>query len=117
MDQKNFRTTNPALNAEAFQTEPVQTPGDVMTVGGTVDKTAMLVVLALASAYVVWHRFMTTQTWQSIGVWMTTGLIGGFVLALITHFNKKAAPVTAPLYAIAEGLALGGISALYTAPH
>ncbi len=41
------------------------------------------------------------------------GLIGGFVLALVTIFKKEWAPVTAPLYALVEGLFLGAISALY----
>ena len=30
---------------------------------------------------------------------------------MITIFNKKAAPITVPLYCLAEGLVLGGISA------
>jgi len=37
-------------------------------------------------------------------------VIGGFVLALVTVFKKEWSPVTAPLYALLEGLALGGIS-------
>jgi len=35
---------------------------------------------------------------------------GGFVLGLITIFVKTAAPVTAPLYALVEGLLIGCIS-------
>ena len=36
----------------------------------------------------------------------------GFVFAFITIFKKEWAPVTAPIYALCEGLALGGISAV-----
>ena len=39
--------------------------------------------------------------------------LAGFITAIITIFNKKIAPITAPLYAIFEGLALGGISFTY----
>jgi uncharacterized YccA/Bax inhibitor family protein len=39
------------------------------------------------------------------------GVIGGFIVALITIFNKQWAVVTARLYSVLEGLALGGISA------
>ena len=41
------------------------------------------------------------------------GALAGFITAIITIFNKKSAPITAPLYAIFEGLALGGISFMY----
>ncbi|MCH2586429.1 MAG: Bax inhibitor-1/YccA family protein, partial [Planctomycetes bacterium] len=37
--------------------------------------------------------------------------IGGLALALITMFAPKAAPFTSPLYALAEGLFLGALSA------
>ena len=44
---------------------------------------------------------------------MLIGGIGGFVLALVTIFKKQWAGVTAPLYALAEGALLGGISAMF----
>jgi uncharacterized YccA/Bax inhibitor family protein len=45
------------------------------------------------------------------------GLVGGFVLALVTVFKKSWAKVTAPLYAACEGLVLGGVSAIYEARY
>jgi uncharacterized YccA/Bax inhibitor family protein len=39
------------------------------------------------------------------------GLIGGLVVALVTIFKQTWAPVTAPIYALLEGLVIGGISA------
>lgn len=41
------------------------------------------------------------------------GAIGGFVLALICVFKKTTAPFIAPMYALAEGLFLGGVSAFF----
>ena len=38
---------------------------------------------------------------------------GGLIFAMITVFKKTWAPITAPIYAILEGLALGSISAMY----
>ena len=35
------------------------------------------------------------------------GLIGGFVLTLVTIFKKEWSPITVPIYAILEGLAPG----------
>ena len=43
-----------------------------------------------------------------------TGFIGGLVLALVTMFKKEWSPVSAPLYAAFQGLALGGISVQYS---
>ena len=47
--------------------------------------------------------------------WMIGGMIGGLVFGLATAFKPTWAPVTAPLYALAEGLFLGGLSAMYEA--
>jgi len=44
---------------------------------------------------------------------MIGGLFGGFVVALATIFKPNWAPLTAPIYALLEGLALGGISAMF----
>jgi uncharacterized YccA/Bax inhibitor family protein len=43
---------------------------------------------------------------------MLAGVIGGFLCAMVTVFKKEWSAVTAPLYALLEGLALGGISAV-----
>lgn len=44
---------------------------------------------------------------------MWVGLLGGFVTAMVVIFNKRSSPFLAPVYAGFEGLALGGVSALY----
>jgi uncharacterized YccA/Bax inhibitor family protein len=44
---------------------------------------------------------------------MMLGLFGGFIFALITIFKSSWAMVTAPVYALCEGLFLGGISAIF----
>ena len=49
--------------------------------------------------------------------WLGIGGIAGFVVALVTVFKKNWAAVTGPLYAAAEGLFLGGFSALMEAQY
>jgi uncharacterized YccA/Bax inhibitor family protein len=39
------------------------------------------------------------------------GAFGGFIAALVTIFKKEWSPVTAPIYALLEGLFLGALSA------
>ena len=42
---------------------------------------------------------------------------GGFIVALVTIFKQTWSPVTAPLYALLEGLVIGGVSALLEAQY
>ena len=44
---------------------------------------------------------------------MLGGAIGGLVLALVTVFKKTWAPITAPLYAVVEGVFIGALSAIF----
>ncbi len=102
-----MRTANPALNAKTFDVAREGT--QVMTVQGTVSRTAMLLALLFASTMLTWNPAAPQQSTQ----WILIGAIAGFIVALITIFNKKAAPFTAPLYAVCEGVFLGAISSLF----
>lgn len=104
-----FKTSNPALNAKTFQ-GPVAAAGEAMTLQGTVNKTGFLLFCVSATAAWTWW-LANSQSPAAAMPWMIGGLIAGLVLAIVTIFKKEWSPITAPLYALAEGLALGGISA------
>lgn len=106
---------NPLMNDKAFQRagQLVQTSGDVMTLEGTINKTAFLLLLVAAGATWVWTRYFQTLDPATIMPYMIGGLIVGLVAALVTIFLPAWARISAPVYAAAEGLALGGISAFY----
>ena len=115
-----LKTSNPALGDQTFQrlsqAQYGGYPGErtaSMTLNGTVNKTGILLVLAIASAGWTWYLFNQSLNTADVMPWMMGGLIGGFIFALITIFKKEWAPVTAPAYALLEGLALGGISASF----
>jgi len=119
-----MRTGNPTLNAKTFtgldrdQGLPLaQSPAELMTLRGTVVKSFVLLGLVIACAAWPWYLYFSTNNPVAVLPFMIGGVIGGLILALVTCFNKKAAPITAPLYAAAEGLALGGISAYYEAQY
>jgi uncharacterized YccA/Bax inhibitor family protein len=40
------------------------------------------------------------------------GAFGGFIAAMVTIFKKEWSPITAPIYALLEGLFLGSLSAM-----
>jgi len=106
-----MRTANPALSDQVFRGQPAAF-GDAMTLNGTVNKTGVLLLCAVATAAWTWHLFEQTHSAASVTPWIMIGTIGGFILAMVTVFKKEWAGATAPAYALLEGLALGGISAV-----
>jgi uncharacterized YccA/Bax inhibitor family protein len=107
----DMKSGNPALTATTFDGLPAS--DNPMTLSGTINKTAMLLALVVAGAGWVWNLYFTSQQAGDILPYLLVGSLGGLVVALVTIFNKSVAPYTAPVYAVLEGLAVGGISALY----
>jgi uncharacterized YccA/Bax inhibitor family protein len=101
-----LRSGNPTLNANTFSGFDLTT-GGTMTIMGTVNKTAFSLLLLMTTALFTWE--MPVGDPRSSGL-MIFGMLGGFVLALITIFNHQWAKFTVPAYALLQGLALGGIS-------
>ena len=119
-----MRSGNPVLKDDTFldlgSGTVVRGDAGTMTLNGTVNKTAFLLVLTLAGALFSWSQFSAAMAAGNPGAIMPYvwgGAIGGFIVALITVFKKTWSPVTAPLYAGLEGLFLGGISAFFEARH
>ena len=114
-----MKTSNPTLGNKTFQNLPGSGYGglidaaDRMSLSGTVNKTGILLLCAMASAAWVWRAFMESRDLADVGPWLTLGALGGFVVAMVTVFKKEWAPVTSPLYALLEGLVLGGVSAVF----
>ena len=104
----SYRTSNPALNSNTFK-NPVDNNSlfldKTMTIQGTVDKTAIALVLLIISAYYTFSSGMESM--------ILIGFIGGFITALITIVKKQWSSFTVPIYAIFEGLALGSLSYIY----
>jgi uncharacterized YccA/Bax inhibitor family protein len=76
-----------------------------------VNKTALLLICALATSGWTWHLFMQSRSFSDVAPLMMVGLFGGLIVGLVTSFKKEWSPVTAPIYALLEGLVLGGLSA------
>lgn len=120
-----MRSGNPALNAKIFDREQSYGAGEAMTLQGTVNKTIVLLALLVISASWVWGKVMqpasafegmetaARQMPSSVGGLMMVGLFGGLITGFVTIFNKKIAGITAPIYALFEGLMLGGLSAMF----
>jgi len=120
-----MRTANPALNAKVFSDARSLDAGSAMTLQGTVNKTFVLLGLLVLSASWVWGKVMQPVPVLEgiegvagsippvVGPLMMLGVFGGMIVGFVTIFKKKWAPVTAPIYALCEGLFIGGISAIF----
>jgi len=100
-----MRSGNPALNSKTFASTRNTFAEQPMTIDGTVNKTALSLLLLMTSAIYTWNNpELSLMLFLPI-------VISTFILLLITIFNKKAAPYTVPIYCLLEGGLLGGISA------
>lgn len=78
-----------------------------MTLQGAVNKTGILLLLCIGSAAFGWtHPELRMPL-------VTVGFLGGFIVCLVGMFKPATTPITAPLYAVLEGLALGCISQIF----
>lgn len=99
-----IKSGNPALSKKSFENLK-STSNEVMTLDGAVNKTAISMGILLFAAYYTYSN--------AIMDYVLIGSIGGLVVAIVTIFKKEWSPITVPIYAVLEGLALGGISKMY----
>jgi uncharacterized YccA/Bax inhibitor family protein len=108
-----FKSGNPALKQSTFEgLERVGDETDVMTIQGTVNKTVFLLLMVFLPAMFIWHMFAVAHDVQNIMPYFWVGLIGSLLSGFVLAFHKQWAPYLAVVYALCEGLVLGGFSAL-----
>jgi len=113
-----MRSANPSLTQGTFSNmRTLASAGNVMTIGGTALKTFILLLCVIATSTFTWTLFLQTGNPASVTPWLFLGAIGGLIAALTTIFKKEWAPVTAPIYALLQGLFIGGISAVFEAQY
>ncbi len=94
-----------------------------MTVAGTINRAIAMVALVIIAAAWVWSRYTMAlpggaeAAAGAISGYLIGGIIAGLALALATAFKPTWARFTAPAYALAEGLFIGGISAIFNARY
>src|SRR5262245_20983110 len=108
-----FRTGNPTLKDTTFTRASTLSDG-VMTLQGTVNKTGILLMILLATAAVSWRIAPGAGLLMPF---MLGGAISGLILSIATVVRPAWSPLTAPLYAAAEGLFLGSVSLIFNARY
>ncbi len=107
--------SNPVFNENMVEQTRVL-EGEPMTINGAINKTFMLFVCLVAAACYTWFLAFNGFT-DKAGMLTFGGAIAGLILALIIIFSRKAMHVLTPLYAVAEGFFIGGVSAVYAAQY
>ena len=77
----SYRSGNPALTKNTFKGSNVKHLDNVMTLDGTVNKTAISLLILLGSAFYTFVNANTNFIWL--------GFIAGTILALVTIFKKN----------------------------
>ncbi len=107
-----LKSGNPALKGDIFAKAKSQTQSaGVMTIQGTANKSFLLLLIAIATASLVWSNPRASLPF------MFPALIAGLIVAMVTIFKKEYSPITAPIYAAVEGVVLGTISSFFEAKY
>jgi uncharacterized YccA/Bax inhibitor family protein len=104
------RSSNPMFSEKIFANQQAFTDSQLMTVQGTVNKTFILFALLMFPALYVWNIAFSGG---SVLPFVIGGAVVGLISALVAIFKPATSPYTAPIYAVGEGLLLGGISAMF----
>ncbi|HJS72047.1 MAG TPA: Bax inhibitor-1/YccA family protein [Acidimicrobiia bacterium] len=86
---------------------PIVDTGDRMTMSSVLKQTGLLFLLLMGGALYGWRNI------EDFGSLFWISMIAAVALLIVTMVKKKWVKVTGPLYAIAEGVLVGGISAIY----
>lgn len=113
-----FKSGNPSFGKDTYDKVGKATDSaHVMTINGAIGKTGILLALVFAGAFITWNMYTSLAYQAYVMPLFWVGLIGGFITSLIIIFKKERAPMLAPVYAILEGLFLGGISVIINSSY
>lgn len=103
-------TSNPTTNTRVY--EGAILDGEPMTIQGAVNKTLVLLLTTFCTAVFTWTQFFAGMA-DKVILLMWIGIIAGLILAFVMVMKPQNAKVLSLAYAVCEGLALGGLSAMY----
>ena len=110
-----FQSSNPALNnknafSEVYGKNMFADKANVTTMSGVINKTALLIAIAVASGA---GGYALVQSMPSI-LYISAG--ASFIIVLGFYFllagKPQLAPIVAPIFAVVEGVFLGALTAM-----
>jgi uncharacterized YccA/Bax inhibitor family protein len=111
-----FKSGNPTLTEKMFDKSLSMDASlqGTMTVRGAINKFGFMMLMLIAGAAYNWHLFEELKQ-DTMNILMMVGIFGGLITAIAISFKPNWAPFLAPLYALLEGLFIGGISVIMNA--
>ena len=104
--------SNPIFSEKAMQSDTSAVQGVPMTINGVINKTGFLLICLLMSSFTVWNMYFQGFT-DKVQMLTMVGLAVSIIAFIVIMFNRKVISIAAPVYAIGEGLLLGGITAYF----
>lgn len=100
------KTSNPAFNNYFFGAK--NTPLKTMTVTGIFIKSMLSILIIIIISVGVWKLYSngTNIKWYAMG-----GMLAAIIISIVISVRQHWAHILVPLYAIAKGFFLGGVSA------
>lgn len=116
MESKNpFFRTKSFTNTSAIKDASIVVDyNDTMTVSGTINKSFIMLLLLVATAFGTWSLAFSGYNPLMLAI---GGAIIGMILVLVSTFKPHLSTYLAPAYALFEGLFIGGISAIFEAMY
>ena len=108
-----LQSSNPTLNERTFGAARVGIGEPAMTIQGTVNKTFILLAILVVAASWTWSKTSDPNSAGFVQITFMASMFAGLILAFATSFKPRWSPITAPLYALCEGLLLGILSAWF----
>ena len=118
-----MQSGNPVLRSDTFKPFSIEDETrNVMTVQGTMAKVGLMLLVCVCSAAFIWYyaasaaagisdpQAVSAAMLQAALPFMIGGILVGLITALIIVFKPTAAAIGTPVYAVAEGLFIGGLS-------
>lgn len=104
--------SNPMFSDRAINAGNAEPMGMPMTINGTLNKTGFLLICLLMAAFTTWNLFFQGYM-DKVSMLTMAGFIVSIVAFIVIMFNRKAISLFAPIYAMGEGLLLGGVTAMF----
>ncbi len=107
--QRGFQAPQEEMQEPMHLVRGTEDASNVMTLQGTINKTFALLLICVVGGMLSWTN---PQAWLPYSWIIAIGALG---IAIWTALKPAVSIFTAPIYALAEGILLGAISAVYNA--
>ncbi len=106
MRLSNYKTNNPVFSGYFWEEE--KSSNKKMTVSGILVKTILCILVIAAITAYIWklNEDGMPVKWFTLG-----GMLAAIIISVIISVRQHWAPILVPLYTIAKGVFLGGLSA------